>query len=170
MPPKGPGGSSVVQQEAARDVSLEIQLQERHQTCRDTLLIGDLNMNPWDPGMVMVSSFHGVMTQSLATRLSARGGRRFRGERYPCFYNPMWGRLGDLTPGPGGTFFWEESAPDNHHWHMLDQALLRPSLLPRFRDVQILDSDGQDSLLTPEGVASKSHISDHLPILLDLDI
>lgn len=109
------------------------------------------------------------MTKRLATNLSGRGGRLFRKERYACFYNPMWSLFGDQV-GPGASYYWDNAEPDNHHWYMLDQVLLRPSLMNRPYIVQILDTDGQHSLLTPEGIASKEHLSDHLPILFTLDV
>ena len=166
MPSKG---SSAMQQEAARSVASQIESNEKQARCHDTILIGDLNMSPWEPGMVMVSCFHGVMTKRLATKLSARKGRLFRKERYACFYNPMWGLFGDQV-GPGASYYWDDSAPENHHWYMLDQVLLRPSLMNRPHTVQILDSDGRHSLLNAEGIASKEHLSDHLPILFTLDV
>jgi endonuclease/exonuclease/phosphatase family metal-dependent hydrolase len=162
-------GSDAMQQEAAREAARDIDEWEERENCANTILIGDVNMNPWDPGMVMPNSLHGVMTKRLAATVSARGGRVFRRERYECFYNPMWGLLGDRA-SPGASHYWAEAGPDSPRWHMLDQVLLRPSLMTRPHTVQILDHDGHDSLLTPEGVPSKEHVSDHLPILLSIDL
>jgi hypothetical protein len=81
----------------------------------------------------------------------------------------MWGLLGDQH-GPGASHYWADAGADSPKWHMLDQTLLRPSLMNRLQTVRILDHDGQASLLTPDGVPSKEHVSDHLPILLSVDL
>jgi hypothetical protein len=166
LPAKSGGTTDADQQTRAEAVSREIAEIEDEDGCRNTLLVGDLNMNPFDPGMVIVTGFHALMTKSLA----ARKDRRYKGRRYRRFYNPMWGLFGDRTPGPAGTYFWEPSVPSNRHWGILGQVLLRPSLMGRLRNLQILASDGYQSLLTPDGIASRGHLSDHLPILFQLDV
>ena len=82
----------------------------------------------------------------------------------------MWGLFGDQTPGPPGTHFWESSVASNQHWHMYDQILLRPSLMDRLRNIQILDRDGYQSLVDEQGIATKEHLSDHLPILFQIEV
>jgi hypothetical protein len=61
-----------------------------------TVLAGDLNMNPFDKGMVSAAGLNAVMTTQLAIRRT----RTVQGWQYSFFYNPMWGRFGDTTPGP----------------------------------------------------------------------
>lgn len=53
---------------------------------------------------------------------------------------------------------------------MLDQVLLRPGLSDYLKDVKILESDGQHSLLDKNEVPSAKHLSDHLPVLTVLSI
>jgi hypothetical protein len=52
---------------------------------------------------------------------------------------------------------------------MFDQVLLRPSLVGRLRDLQILDSDGVSLLVDEEGKPTKEHLSDHLPVFFQID-
>lgn len=66
-----------------------------------TVVVGDLNMNPFEPGMIGASALHAVMTRSLASRRE----RVVQGTPYRFFYNPMWGFFGDRTGGPPGTFY-----------------------------------------------------------------
>ncbi|MGH9762816.1 MAG: hypothetical protein ACREAC_18495, partial [Blastocatellia bacterium] len=87
-----------------------------------TVLVGDLNMNPFDAGMVSADGFHGVMTRQIAKR----SARVVRGETFPFFYNPMWGQLGDITDGPPGTFYRTSSAFIEYFWQTFDQVLIRP--------------------------------------------
>jgi endonuclease/exonuclease/phosphatase family metal-dependent hydrolase len=165
LPAKSGGVQDADQAYWAEAVAREVAEIEDDEQCLNTILVGDLNMNPFDPGMVNVMGLHGLMTRDLA-RLPDRVHHK---QSFRRFYNPMWGFFGDRTPGPAGTFFWDSSAPSNQHWHILDQVLLRPSLVDRLRDLQILDHDGYDSLLKGT-TATRDHLSDHLPIFFSLDI
>jgi endonuclease/exonuclease/phosphatase (EEP) superfamily protein YafD len=72
--------------------------QHRH---RRTIVVGDLNMNPFEAGVVNASGLHAMMTRALVKD----GSREVQGREYPFFYNPMWGFFGDRTPGPPGTYY-----------------------------------------------------------------
>jgi endonuclease/exonuclease/phosphatase family metal-dependent hydrolase len=133
---------------------------------RNTAIVGDFNMNPFDPGMTSVAGVHGLMTR----RLAERQDRKHQGRYYRRFYNPMWGFFGDRTPGPAGSYYWRKSAAHNQHWQMFDQVLVRSGLMDRIDSVSILDSDGDHSLLKPDGTPDRDHFSDHLPIVFSLDI
>lgn len=131
-----------------------------------TVLVGDLNMNPFDLGLVGAQALNAVMTRDLAQREE----RTVADRSYRFFYNPMWGCFGDRTPGPAGTCFYPASGPAGHFWNMFDQVLLRPSLMDRLTALRIVDGDGQESLLTERGRPRASEVSDHLPLLVRLDI
>ena len=62
------------------------------------------------------------------------------------------------------------SEPDTIFWNILDQVLIRPDLLDRFKnsDLRILTTDGTVSFLKGRGVPNESVASDHLPILFRL--
>jgi len=148
-------------------IAQEIARAEDEVSHRRTILVGDMNMNPFDPGMVGAQALNGVMTRRLAGMVE----RTVAGRSYRCFYNPMWGLFGDRTLGPAGTFFHGASSPINQYWCMYDQVLLRPELAEALRHVEILDSDGEASLVTKHtGRPSKSKASDHLPMLFQLDM
>jgi hypothetical protein len=129
-----------------------------------TVLVGDFNMNPFDPGVIGAQALHAMMTCGLADR----GDREIDGKRYRFFYNPMWGHFGDRTPGPPGTYYHRSSKPGNYFWNMYDQVLLRPELTGLLDDLRVLDTDGEESLLTRSGLPKESDGSDHLPILFRL--
>jgi hypothetical protein len=133
-----------------------------------TVLVGDLNMNPFDSGMVSAMGLHGVMTRDIARK----GKRTVQHEEYPFFYNPMWGLLGDGSPGPPGTYYYRPSEHVVFFWHMLDQVLVRPALLDRFgsSSLRILDNDGTGSFLTKEGIPDGNAGSDHLPLMFSLNL
>jgi hypothetical protein len=165
LPAKIGGLTDADQHSHAQLVARDIADIENELGTRNTLLIGDLNMNPFDPGMVSVTGMHGLMTRQLA----AKKDRSYKGADYRRFYNPMWGHFGDRTPGPAGTYFWDSSVPSNQHWSIFDQVLLRAPLMDRLRNLQILSDDGYHSLLTEQGTPNSVEISDHLPIFFQID-
>ena len=135
--------------------------------CR-TVVVGDFNMNPFESGFVSCDGLHAMMDKRIARKISRTVGgvcRKF-------FYNPMWGRLGDNSPGPPGTFFYQESRPVGYFWHTFDQVILRPELLQYFPDdrLEVLSKVAERSLLSESGIPDKKSTSDHLPILFTLEI
>jgi exonuclease III len=132
---------------------------------RRTVLVGDLNMNPFDKGVVAAGGLHAVMTRSTARR----GTRTVAARTYPFFYNPMWGFFGDRTEGPPGTHYFVGKHV-SYFWNIYDQVLLRPELMDSLVELKILDSDGCLSLLSADGFPNKTTGSDHLPVLFRLDL
>lgn len=129
-----------------------------------TVVIGDLNMNPFEPGIVGAEGFHAVSSREVV----ARKKRSVFGEERPFFYNPMWSMMGDAE-GPAGTYYYASSGPITYFWNMFDQVLFRPELAQHFApgDVVVASSAGGRSLLGPVGTPNK-RISDHLPIIATL--
>ncbi len=141
---------------------------ENEQGHRNTILVGDLNMNPFEDGVVSAPGLHGVMSRSIAQTES----RQVQEERYPFFYNPMWSLYGDNSPGPPGTYFYRDSQHIVYYWNMFDQVLIRPALLPRFKNehLEVVTTDGDTSFLSTHGRPDPSVASDHLPILFRLTL
>jgi hypothetical protein len=131
-----------------------------------TVLVGDLNMNPFDLGVVGAQTLNAVMTRDLARNEE----RTVAGRSYRYFYNPMWGCFGDRTPGPAGTYFYSASSPHSYFWHLFDQVLLRPALMDKLVELRILENDGFESLLTERKRPRSSEASDHLPLLFRVDL
>ena len=150
----------------ASEIIAELNEVEDRQKHRNTVMIGDFNMQPYDSGMTNPIGMHGLMTQKLAEQPDRVHRRKLR----RSFYNPMWGLFGDRTDGPPGSHYWHSSVLDNTHWGILDQVLLRPMLSEYLKKVIIVDNDGQHSLLADNGVPSIEHLSDHLPVLTVLSV
>ena len=131
-----------------------------------TVLVGDLNMNPFEDGVVSARGLHGVMSRRIAQRRT----RTVQGREYPFFYNPMWSLLGDASPGPPGTYYYSSSEHKVFFWNMFDQVLIRPDLIERFNneDLRVLESDGTTSFLSSHGLPDANAASDHLPVLFGL--
>lgn len=166
LPSKAGGFSMTDQASVAMEVIKELTDVEDGREHRNTILIGDFNMRPYDEGMTLVTGFHGLMTKALA----GLPDRRHLDQPRRRFYNPMWGLFGDRTAGPAGTYYWRNSAPHNTHWQMLDQVLVRSQMISCLRDLHILDHDGQHALVTRDGLPDVDHSSDHLPLLLQVEI
>ena len=132
-----------------------------------TLIVGDLNMNPFEAGVASSEGLHGVMDRRIAQGFS----REVRGETRHFFYNPMWSRFGDGSPGPVGTHFYNSSSPLNQYWHIFDQVLFRPSLLPYFsnEDLQVITEVNSTSLMRANGRPDSTVASDHFPLLFRLN-
>jgi hypothetical protein len=142
----------------------EAEKSEGHQR---TILLGDLNMNPFEVGMVAA---RGGLNAVMNRRVAVDGPRTVQKGKYKFFYNPMWGHFGDRGPA-GGTFYFESGRPVCYFWNIFDQVLLRPDLLDGFahEQVRILTQVRGYSLLRDDGCPDKTMASDHLPVLLDLN-
>jgi hypothetical protein len=148
----------------ARDLRNRITEWEGHAGHANAIIIGDLNMNPFDRGMLAADGLHAVMSKSIAGQMS----RRFRNERWDFFYNPMWSRLGDESTGPPGTYFRRDTGLESLFWNTFDQVLLRPSLLPFYRaeQVRVISEIGEHVLANDQGIHAAT--GDHLPIFVEL--
>ena len=145
----------------AADIS-RIEAEFGHQR---TLLVGDLNMNPFDKAVISAAGLHGAMTAQVARRRS----RVVAARTYPFFYNPMWGLFGDRTAGPPGTHYFD-GAHVSYFWNMYDQVLLRPDIMDSLRELRVLEGDGTTRFLLPSGRFDPKTGSDHLPLFFRLDL
>jgi len=143
----------------------QIRDEESRRGHRRTILCGDLNMNPFEDGVVQASGLHAMMTK---TTVEART-RMVQGREYPFFYNPMWGFFGDRTQGPPGTLYYRHSGHLSYEWNIFDQVLIRPEALPWFADdLEIVTRIGDTELRRPDGRPNREIGSDHFPIVFRL--
>jgi hypothetical protein len=133
----------------------------------NTLLIGDLNANPFANGLVLPRALHAVMPRHVAEQ----GHRTVSHRTWPYFFNPMWGFYGDGTASPPGTCYYSpEGSHRAFHWNMFDQVLIRPSLLSYYAtgSVRIVHTIGAESLTAGHWIPDRDVGSDHLPIRVRL--
>lgn len=155
------------QTSAAQGLASELRRVEKDAGHSRTVLVGDLNMNPFEDGMVIASGLHSVMSRQQAKKQQ----REVRSKSYPYFYNPMWNLFGDFAAKPPGTYYFSDSGEKVFFWNMFDQVLMRPDLIDRFDkdSLKIIDKVGNISLLSEQGIPNKQ-ISDHLPLLFKFDL
>jgi hypothetical protein len=134
---------------------------------RRTVLIGDLNMNPFEVGVVGSDGLHAIMDR----RIAAGGSRVVDGEDCHFFYNPMWGVFGDNKGSPPGTYYRNTGSQVNYFWNVFDQVLVRPSLLPYLvgQPIEVVTELAGTSLLTGSGRPDHHATSDHLPVVCRLN-
>lgn len=127
-----------------------------------TIAVGDFNANPFESGMINAKGLHAVMSQQIARRIN----RTVDGQPYDFFYNPMWGLMGDDSPGPPGTYYYDSPKYDAMYWNTFDQVLIRPGLLDRFdnKALRVLTEWEEGSLLSCQGLPDHVEYSDHLPL------
>lgn len=133
------------------------------------LLCGDLNMNPFEEGVIKANGLNAVMESSIAQKKCRKVG----GGKYKYFYNPMWGFLGDLGKDRvSGTYFHNPSNHIQYFWNIFDQVLLCPEAIPYFdkEALHIISETTNFKLLKPSGIIDKNNYSDHLPIMFKLNI
>jgi hypothetical protein len=138
-----------------------------------TIIVGDFNLNPYDDGMIFPSGFGAMMTKDLVRKQKLSHGGGLCGR----FYNPLWSRLGrEITEAPPGTYYWNENREFNIYWNCIDQVLIGADLLDYFPTdrLRILTAipgpEGPRSLIRETPGHWKIEISDHLPLIFDVDL
>jgi endonuclease/exonuclease/phosphatase family metal-dependent hydrolase len=137
-----------------------------------TVVVGDLNVNPFDDAMLDVRGLNALADSRTVQRKSSRRFGRLQAEEFRLFYNPMWSHFGDAVQPPG-TYYYDKSNPEvDPLWNIFDQVLLRPGLLDRFRskNLKILTTDGIVPFTWADGTPNGDVFSDHLPIWFQLDL
>jgi hypothetical protein len=143
-----------------------IQSVEANVQHRRTVVFGDFNANPFEESIGGMQGLHAISVRDV-------GGRHYReigSRRCEFFYNPMWSCYGGNQHRPLATHYFTGSREHEIYWHMIDQVVMRPDLLPFFPEkrLRILDRAGPVDLVTRSGHPDKTNASDHLPILFHL--
>jgi len=136
------------------------------------IITGDFNLNPYDEGMISPSGFGAMTSKTLVKKYVFH-----QGDRFSRLYNPSWRILGrPPSKGPPGTYYWDAHRPFNTYWNCLDQVLVGHDLLDRFPDdgFRILTaipgrSGGRSLIRETRQHWYLDEISDHLPLVFDLD-
>lgn len=133
-----------------------------------TVLVGDLNANPFEASVAGALGLHAVMTKNVALK----GSRKVQHREYRFFYNPMWRHFGDRADGPPGTYYYSAAGHVTYFWNIFDQVLVRPDLIKSLPDdeLRVLTAIGKLNLLAANGQPDHNLASDHLPLLFKLSI
>lgn len=124
-----------------------------------SLLVGDLNLDPYTPAMVGIRGFNALMTPRQRSRAVKKYRRR-------TFFNPTWRLFGRE---PYGTYHLKSPGSLGYYWHLLDQALIRPELASHFVTLDVECKLGDTDLFTPRARTPSRRFSDHFPLLLEMN-
>lgn len=141
-------------------ISSSISNIEENERVKQTIVVGDFNMNPFEEGMVSTMGFHAVRDRNIALKKR----RKVQGKYYKFFFNPMWSFY-SITTGPLGTYFYYSSEHVCHFWNFFDQFIFRPELINKFDfdNLKIITKFKNHHLTNGKGLISDAY-SDHLPI------
>ena len=130
---------------------------------KNTIVVGDFNVNPYEDCCVNANLFFGL---PVFDEIVNRKSKTIAGKTFYMFYNPMWNFLGDRSK-PYGTYYHEGS---DTYWSILDTVIIRPDLKERFKDdsLRILSGTNKMTLLEDNGHPDK-RFSDHLPIIFEVE-
>ena len=133
-----------------------------------SIVFGDFNANPFESAVGSVRGLHAIQLPLVAGKHS----RPYAKGQHEFFYNPMWARFGSGDGTPSATYYYYKYKPHEIFWHMLDQVVLRPALLPLFpeADLKIIGEVAGSSLLKKNGTPDPRRGSDHLPLFFRLDL
>lgn len=159
MPDKG-SWNEMSQKYECISISSSISDIEEKKGIKETIVVGDFNMNPFEEGMISTMGFHAVRDKVIALKKR----RKVQGKYYKLFYNPMWSFYSTSTR-PLGTYFYYSSEHVCHFWNLFDQFIFRPELINKFDSThfKIITKFKQHHLTNGNGLISEAY-SDHLPI------
>jgi len=127
-----------------------------------TILIGDFNMNPFEQGMLSANGFH-----AFPRKIESNKNKRvIQTIEKKTFYNPMWKYL-IREDNPIGSYYYTNGGAYTLHWHVFDQILLRPQLIPYLNKAELIGSFKDVSLIRNN--KPDREVSDHLPLLMKLN-
>lgn len=152
----------------ARHTVREIVDFEKEYRSKRTIVCGDFNMDPYEPSMLEHDGFNAMLTSAIAMKHQ----RNVEGQSFEMFYNPMWGLYGDLyAQDVADTYYYAPGQPIQPYWHIIDQVILRPDVIPVFDKSQLkIVAKGQNYNLLNRNDNISDLYSDHLPIKFTLNI
>lgn len=155
--------SSDVNQRIAEIARLknDVQNLEISSKCKNTIIIGDLNSNPYDPELLQMNAFHAVLFKDVIKRSETRTVDNIT---YKRLYNPVLLSLSEKGEKYGSFYYTKGSSTPI--WNCYDQILVSKPLTDRIVEVNYLKKIGSAPLIRK--VAPNSEISDHLPLFVKL--
>jgi len=144
---------------------------------RRTIVFGDFNMNPFEPGMISPKTFNATLSRIVALN----GYRTFQNEGHDYFYNPMWSFMGDqnfesgLDKLPGSKYFETTTDSEIVYWNVFDKVIIRPQLINELDlpSITLLEKSGNHQFITNnngEYTFDTNNYSDHLPLTFKIII
>lgn len=147
------------QRRACERLYNSVLLEEGSHNTDNTIIMGDFNVNPYEPAMI---SFSGLAA-SNGIDCSKRNSITSDGESKKLFYNPMWTLYSQYKERPGSHQY-TKTGVSVSSWHFLDQVIIRPSLVEsfNFNELKFLTKTKTFNHISNIG---RPTTSDHLPLV-----
>lgn len=136
---------------------------ENKTSINKTIVMGDLNANPYDKEMLLPNAFNAMLFKGILRNKTAR---TWCGDEYPFLYNPTIHWLSEESENYGSFYYSGDCT--SPIWNCYDQALVSPELMDRIKSYGYLKKIGDRDLIAK--VRPDCKISDHLPLLVDIDL
>ncbi|MFJ7917188.1 MULTISPECIES: hypothetical protein [unclassified Lysinibacillus] len=140
------------------------------------IAIGDFNMNPYEKGIMGATGFNAIFSKE---EICYNPDRNFGIKKTPFYYNASWDAY--KLKSPQGTYYYENKDTSlNPYWNLLDQVLFSSAMMDTYigdsfkiittiSGNQLLrDKKSKTTKITKKVINKK--ISDHLPIVFEVDI
>lgn len=128
-----------------------------------TIIMGDLNANPYDKELLLPNAFNAMLFKGIVRN---KATRTWCGDEYPYLYNPTIHWLSEESENYGSFYYSGDCT--SPVWNCYDQALVSPELMDSINSYSYLKRIGDRDLIAK--VRPDSKISDHLPLLVDIDL
>ena len=128
-----------------------------------TIVMGDFNANPYDKEMLLPNAFNAMLFKGIVRN---KDTRKWCGDEYPFLYNPTIHWLSEESENYGSFYYSGDCT--SPVWNCYDQALVSPDLMDCINSYSYLKKIGEVDLIAK--VRPNSNISDHLPLLVDIDL
>lgn len=147
---------------------------EKLRNHQKTILFGDFNMNPFEPGMIEPQAFNATLSYDIAKS----GLRTSHFDKFHYFYNPMWNWLGDREHHSGnpklpGTFYYKTTSDVTQiYWNVFDKVIIRPSIIDvlDYTSIKVEEAIPRLKLVNQNSRIKPDDFTDHLPLTFNLNI
>jgi hypothetical protein len=157
--------SEETQAENLRELHSDIRKVEDYYGTTNSLIVGDLNVNPFERACISANTLHAIpFLQEVERQTRIVQGREFR-----MFFNPSWKHYANRE-APYTPYRYSNSDMINFYWHIFDQVIIRPDLINAFDDdsLEIINGTKNHNLLGNNNRPDRANYSDHLPIFFSL--
>jgi len=148
------------QEEVLRIFIKDICEAENYYSTKNTIIIGDLNINPFDNACISASILHAIPFMNEVKNTT----RMVQNREYQKFYNPTWKFYGNRSI-PYTSYYKNNSDMINFYWNVFDQVIIRPQMINAFCDDTFkIIYKTMNHILIQADKPDKINYSDHLPI------
>lgn len=148
--------SRMVPINALNEFALETEKNAGHDR---TIIIGDLNLNPFEEEVIGKPGLNAVLFRSLIDKQEII---QYCGKRYKRFYNPILTYWRDEIGKQGSIYYGSDEA--SLYWNCFDQVLMRRSVVPQYKSMEYVTQTTKTKLLA--NIGPDKRYSDHLPLVV----